>query len=255
MFVSYIILVTFNKTKGIYHKNMNEKIPNTDLELVEIKGALCLTDNKMLLKVDFADETSRLQPHVIKSELLVRASKIKGVARPIAIDATAGLGFDSLLLAAADFEVYMFEKNEVIAKLLEDALTRAKNAKIAGDAEDVSSASNNLLTANVAKRMHLYKTDSVCAMREMSDKIMPHVVYLDPMFPARKKSAAVKKKFQLLHKLELPCEDEGELLDAALSTTARKIVVKRPIKGAYMAGVKPSYSLCGKTIRYDVISR
>ena len=80
------------------------------------------------------------------------------------------------------------------------------------------------------------------------------MVLLDPMFPARTKSAQVKKKFQLLHHLESPCEDEAELLDAALAARPRKVVIKRPPKGPYLAGKKPSYSLTGKAVRYDVIA-
>ena len=81
----------------------------------------------------------------------------------------------------------------------------------------------------------------------------PDVVYLDPMFPERRKSAAVKKKFQLIHHLEAPCQDEDALLAAAISAAPRKVVVKRPAKGPNLAGVKPSHSLAGKAVRYDVI--
>ena len=45
-----------------------------------------------------------------------------------------------------------------------------------------------------------------------------------------------------------------ELLDAALAAHPRKVVIKRPPKGPYLAGKKPSYSLTGKAIRYDVIA-
>ena len=81
----------------------------------------------------------------------------------------------------------------------------------------------------------------------------PDVIYLDPMFPERRKSAAVKKKFQLIHHLEAPCQNEGALLAAAISAGPRKVVVKRPAKGPYLASVKPSHSLAGKAVRYDVI--
>ena len=78
-------------------------------------------------------------------------------------------------------------------------------------------------------------------------------VYLDPMFPERTKSAAVKKKFQLLHHLEQPCTDEESLVEAALAVHPRKVVIKRPVKGPLLAGVKPSYQLAGKAVRYDVL--
>lgn len=81
----------------------------------------------------------------------------------------------------------------------------------------------------------------------------PDIILLDPMFPERQKSGLVKKKFQLIHNLECPCNDEKEMLEAAMAAEPKKIIIKRPLKGPYLAGVKPSYSLTGKSIRYDCI--
>ena len=100
--------------------------------------------------------------------------------------------------------------------------------------------------------MTLYYEDSIKAMRELKEK--PDVVYLDPMFPLRTKSGLVKKKFQLIHELEKPCEDEKELLEAALSAALVRVVIKRPLKGECLAGVKPDYSIEGSTVRYDCIN-
>ena len=61
------------------------------------------------------------------------------------------------------------------------------------------------------------------------------------------------KKFQLLHHLEAPCTDEEGLLRAAIACGPRKVVIKRPAKGPYLAGIKPSYSIDGKAVRYDCI--
>ena len=83
---------------------------------------------------------------------------------------------------------------------------------------------------------------------------VPDVIYLDPMFPERSKSSLVKKKFQLLHELERPCDSEEELLEAAISARPRKIVIKRPRKAPSLAGRAPSHTLSGKKIRYDVIA-
>ena len=90
-----------------------------------------------------------------------------------------------------------------------------------------------------------YKNDSNAALKR------PDVIYLDPMFPERQKSGLVKKKFQLIHYLEAPAENEEALMQAAIAARPLKIVVKRPAKGPYLAGLKPSYSLDGKAIRYD----
>ena len=206
------------------------------LELREGAAGLALAGDGMELTCDLARLLPRLRPDRLGRELLVRAARVRGVAAPTAVDATAGLGEDSLLLAAAGFTVTMYEKDPVIAALLQDALERAAN-------EPQLSA--------IVERMTLVEGDSVAAPREMG--AAPDVVFLDPMFPERTKSAAVKKKFQLLHRLERPCEDERELLDAALAAGPRKVVIKRPPKGPCLAGVRPSHAVAGKAVRYDVI--
>ena len=176
--------------------------------------------------------------------MLVRAAKSEKEGRK-AIDATAGFGEDSLLLAAAGFTVDLYEQDCVIAALLKDALDRA--------------ADDPALAAAVSRmRLHAGE-DSIAGLRHTAELIgrgelaAPDVVYLDPMFPERTKSAAVKKKFQLLHHLEQPCADEETLVEAALAERPRKVVIKRPVKGPLLAGVKPSYQLAGKAVRYDVL--
>lgn len=206
------------------------------LELRRDDEGLALVGDGMVLRADFSRLLPRLRADRIGRELLVRAARTRGVATPTAVDATAGLGEDSLLLAAAGFTVTMFEKDPVIAALLRDALDRA---------------ANDSRLAEAVARMTLVEGDSVAGLRELG--FSPDVVFLDPMFPERTKSAAVKKKFQLLHHLERPCEDEEGLLAAALSARPRKVVIKRPPKGPWLAGAKPSHSLTGKAVRYDVI--
>jgi len=174
--------------------------------------------------------------------MLVKAARVKGVEAPRAVDATAGLGEDSLLLAAAGFTVTLCEADPVIAALLEDALARASAHEVLGP---------------IVERMHLVAGDSRIALERAgaSTGAQPDVVYLDPMFPGRTKTAAVKKKFQLIHGLERPTEplDEESLLQAALAARPRKVVIKRPVKGPYLAGVKPSHAIAGKAVRYDCI--
>lgn len=208
------------------------------LELQQTQAGLTLAGDGMTLTPDFADMLPRVRAGALARELLVRAAKVKAPTGtvPLAVDATAGLGEDSFLLAAADFEVLLFERDPVIAALLADALERARRASA---------------TAEIAARMTLVGSDSTEGLCHLDRT--PDVVYLDPMFPERRKSAAVRKKFQLLHHLEHPCDDAAALMEAALASHPKKIVVKRPVKGPHLAGVKPSYSLAGKAVRYDVI--
>jgi len=201
---------------------------------------LSLTDGRMTLTGDLSSMKKRIRPDRLAGESLIKAARIKNSSgkRPVAADATAGLGEDSFLLAAAGFEVLMFERDPVIAALLDDALRRA--------AEDPD-------IADIAERMSLTPGDSAEGMAKLSES--PDVILLDPMFPGRKKSGLIKKKFQLLGRLEPPAADEDQtrLVRAALAAGPQKIVIKRPEKGGFLGGIKPSYSLSGSTVRYDVI--
>lgn len=197
---------------------------------------LTLFSGDLSLRGDFTRMIPRLRKGSLEREFLVKAARIRNQAPTVAVDATAGLGEDSLLLAAAGWTVYLCEFDPVIGALLEDALLRAAEIpELAG----------------ITSRMHLLKGDSRELLRKLSFR--PDIVLLDPMFPGRQKSGLVKKKAQLLQKLERPCEDEEGLLQAAAAAGPRKIVIKRPVKGPYLAGKKPDYSITGKTVRYDCL--
>ncbi len=198
---------------------------------------LCLTNGDISMCGDFGKLKKRLKPNNLNGEMLVKAARLKNVPGSITVvDATAGMGEDSFLLAAAGFHVKLFEYNPVIAVLLQDALRRGL--------EDEE-------LATIVSRMEFIPGDSLVYLSSTEEK--PDVVYLDPMFPARQKSGLIKKKFQLLQKLESPCAEEKDMLEAAMKADPIRIVIKRPQKGPYLAGRKPSYSIAGKAIRYDCI--
>ncbi len=191
--------------------------------------------NGPVLHGDFTRMLPRLKQNNLAGELLVRAARIKNADHALtALDATAGLGEDSLLLAAAGFHVKLFERNPVIYELLRDTVRRAAQEPA---------------LAEIVGRMELFHGDSVDAMAALSDA--PDVILLDPMFPERQKSALVKKKLQMIQKLEIPCLDEATLLRTAMLARPKKLIVKRPPKGPFLAGVKPDHALTGKAVRFD----
>lgn len=200
-------------------------------------SGLTLKKGSLEMKGDLSKMLPRLKRDNLLREFIVKAAKIKGSEGNLtAVDATAGMGEDSILLAAAGFNVKLYEYDPVIAALLRDALKRA------GETEELK---------EIVGRMELIEENSIEAMKNLG--YVPDVIVLDPMFPERQKSASVKKKFQLLQQLEFPCDEEEKLLQAAMLAKPHKIVIKRPLKGPLLAGVKPSYSLSGKAIRYDCI--
>lgn len=206
-----------------------------DMQLRRTSEGLALVAPGMQLCGDFSHLLPRVRSRRLQRELLVRAVKPKAFGPDsVAVDATAGLGEDAFLLAAAGLRVHLFERDPVIAALLRDALDRAR-----ADAE----------LAPIARRMQLEEGDSISALPHLPFAV--DVVLLDPMFPAKRKDAASRKKLQMIQRLERPCEDEAALLHAAFAAHPRKVVAKRPAKGPFLAGEKPSYSLAGTTVRYD----
>lgn len=207
-----------------------------ELTLVVDSAGLSLVGCGMRYQGDFARMLNRVTKGRLHHEMLVKIAKTK-TERPIAVDAAAGMGEDSFLLAAAGYEVYLFERDKVIAALLRDALRRALQ-------DD--------RLREIVGRMRLIEGNSIERMPKLD--IKPEIVYLDPMFPPRKKSGLIQKKLQLIQKLEQPCADEQELFDAAVSLRPKKIIIKRPLNGALLADQKPSYTVKGKAIRYDVVA-
>ena len=256
--------------------------PDAPVWLSVDAAGLSLTDGDQAMRGDFTKLQKRLQYHNLTHELLVKATKVKGRERLRVIDATAGMGEDSLLLAAAGCEVTLYEQDPVIAALLQDTMRRAlgeaalheivmRMQLVEGDSidhlrrlgeagtgsdapEDNAGHACPALTASAATGNGAdASTSGAEVTTNGADTALkrPDVIYLDPMFPERQKSGLVKKKFQLIHYLEAPAENEETLMQAALAARPFKIVVKRPAKGPYLAGLKPSYALDGKAIRYD----
>lgn len=203
-----------------------------DMTLLLDTTGLSLVGYGLKYQGDFEGMVRRITQGRLQHEMLVHVSKTKK-ANPTAIDATAGMGEDAFLLAAGGYHVTMYERNPVIAALLKDAMERAKK--------------NDLLKA-VIDRMELVEGDSIQSIPSMG-KV--DLVYLDPMFPARQKSGKINKKLQLIQRLEQPCVDEVALINAAKAVKPQKIIIKRPLKGAYLANLSPSYTTKGKAIRYD----
>jgi 16S rRNA (guanine1516-N2)-methyltransferase len=169
-------------------------------------------------------------------QMIAKAVGVQPGVRPSVLDATAGLGRDAFVLASLGCAVTMSERQPIIAALLEDGLARA-----AHDAE----------VAPIAAQMRLLQGNAIELMRDWQGE-PPQVIYLDPMFPHRDKSALVKKEMRLFRPLVGDDPDAPALLEAALALASHRVVVKRPRKAPIIEGAKPSYALEGKSSRYDI---
>ncbi len=212
-----------------------------ELDLCLKNGALSLLDQKsgQVLAVDFNSPAwrHRAAGHV-RGEQLVKAvfGRHKPGHGPLQVtDATAGLGRDAWLLALAGAQVIACERHPVVFALLSDGVQRA--------------AAEPAL-AETASRLRLLQGDftGLCPLSEPAD-----VIYLDPMFPPRQKSAKVKKDMQLLHHLLGAGQDDADaMLRTALTQPVGKVVVKRPRLAEPLAGRRPTSQVTGKASRFDV---
>ncbi len=189
--------------------------------------------------VDFSSAGSRYRRNKGGGELIVRAVAGNKKLRPSVLDATAGLGGDSFVLASHGYPMTLMERSPIVALLLDDGLQRG----LCSDDAEVRA---------IVQRMHFQSGDSQGYLEHLADADCPDVVYIDPMFPASRKSAQVKKEMQAFQKIVGADSDSAELLDAALNKAVHRVVVKRPLKAENLAGRAPSFALKGKAVRFDV---
>ena len=159
--------------------------------------------------------------------------------KPTVVDATAGLGRDSFVLATLGCRVFAQERQPVVAALLADGLQRA-----ASDPD----------IADIIARISLQYGSSHELLQPVGEPAhKPDVVYLDPMFEHDdKQTAQVKKDMQAFRAVVGKDSDADDLLEKALACARCRVVVKRARKAAPLAGLEPSYALTGKANRFDV---
>ncbi|KPN72021.1 class I SAM-dependent methyltransferase [Neisseria sp. 83E34] len=198
--------------------------------------SLCKVGEKGWVKVDFVSGAAQYRRTKGGGELIAKA--VNHTAKPIVWDGTGGLGRDAFVLAALGLQVRVFEQNPVVACLLADGLARA------AESEEM---------AEITGRITLCFGNAIALMPELvKHQGKPDVVYLDPMYPERQKSAAVKKEMAYFHDLVGMADDEAALLRVARETAKKRVVVKRPRLGNFLNHEKPAYQYSGKSTRFDV---
>lgn len=171
-----------------------------------------------------------------RGQSIAKAVGLKSGANPSVVDATAGLGRDAFVLASLGCRVLMLERSPVVAALLQDGLTRAY-----ADPE---------IGAWMQERMQLQSGPALAGLQCLTES--PDVVYLDPMFPHKKKSALVKKEMRVFQSLVGPDLDADALLPAALAVARKRVVVKRPDYAGWLNDMAPSSAIETKNNRFDL---
>lgn len=219
------------------------------LEDTQAEFALQVTDDGLQLQQLGADTAGPVRVDFVEGsaahrrlfgggsgQMIAKAVGIQPGVRPRVLDATAGLGKDAFVLASLGCEISLIERQPIIAALLEDGLIRGLRDREIGP---------------IIAQMRLLTGNSIELIRSWEGE-PPQVIYLDPMFPHREKTALVKKEMRLFRPLVGDDLDAPALLEAALLLATHRVVVKRPRKAPSIDGPKPGYALDGKSSRYDI---
>ncbi|MBV0933475.1 class I SAM-dependent methyltransferase [Marinobacterium weihaiense] len=203
--------------------------------------SLCATGRKRPgpVKADFVSGAvaHRRQFGGGAGQLIAKACGLKGGIRPSIVDATAGLGRDAFVLATLGCRVHMLERSPVVHALLESGLVEAEQSPELAD---------------ILARMSLEHADGRQWLEQCSSEQAPDLVYLDPMFPHTDKKAQVKKEMLAFRELVGYDSDDRELLAAALQAARCRVVVKRARKAPAIEGPAPTFTVDGKSSRYDI---
>jgi len=175
-----------------------------------------------------------------RGQAIAKAIGMKSGVTPSVLDTTAGMAGDAFVLATLGCSITLLERSPIIFALIEDAVQRA--------------SLNQSFAKILEQGFVIVNRDAREYIREQiaAGTRQPDVIYIDPMYPHKKKSALVKKDMQILQRLHGSDDDAGELLNIALSYARKRVVVKRPIQAKTISEKKPSTNIKSKKTRYDI---
>lgn len=173
--------------------------------------------------------------HQKKKHALGPFTKALGKSTQTIVDMTCGSAGDSLFMLALGLKVYAFERNPIIAFLLEDA----KRFYLEGGDE-----------LALALQNFDFQYGSALQNSELLKSV--DAIYYDPMYPVKKKSSALaRKEIEMFKKIAGTDEDKESVLQQVFQIKGPRIIVKRPLREGPLL-MKPTGSFSGKTTRYDL---
>ncbi len=223
---------------------LNKKDSQYDLQLIFHDDLIELFDTQLntSISIDFLKGAMahRQQFGGGRGQAIAKAIGLKSGITPTVLDATAGLAGDAFVLATLGCPVTLIERSPVLFCLLENALERAT---LNEGFEQMSQQGFSIIHQNAIDYINEQRS---------KQQMPPDVIYIDPMYPERKKSALVKKDMQILQRLHGPDDDADSLLNNALLFAKKRVVVKRPTHAKTLNEKKPNTCIKSKKTRYDI---
>ena len=187
-----------------------------------------LSANALPIFSDFDDWTKNYDDRLLKNA-------IKGLPDNFTcLDVTAGFGKDALEISKSQNckSIVLLEKERWTFLLLQDGLNNV----------------TSLEAIDLLKKFQVFHIDNMKFLKTTSCDF--DLIYIDPMFSGVHKSKA-KKHMQALRELSSSL-NQTSILDTSLNSANYRVVVKRHKHMDYLEGHKPSRSIEGKVVRYDI---
>lgn len=234
----------------------NKKNDKYDLQLLFHDDLIELYDRRLntVISIDFLKGAlaHRQQFGGGRGQAIAKAIGLKSGIIPSILDATAGLAGDAFVLATLGCPITLIERSPAIYALIENAVERASlsenfQAILKQGFHIINCDANDYIRSALARKTTDH--DDTCKTESM---MPPDVIYIDPMYPERKKSALVKKDMQILQRLHGQDDNIAELLENALLYAKKRVVVKRPINAETLSTRTPNTCIKSKKTRYDI---
>lgn len=221
---------------------LHEKDQSFELQLIYGEERIELYDKQLntSIYVDFVNGAlaHRQQFGGGRGQAIAKAMGLKQSKNPKVLDVTAGLARDAYILATLGCRMTLVEKSPILSTLIQDGVNRGLEHE----------QSRPILSDNFI----IHNQDSINFLKNLDKNHYPEIIYLDPMYPDRKKSALVKKDMQILQRLLGKDENSEALLETALSYATERVVVKRPVHAPQLTKTRPTTSIHSKKTRYDI---
>jgi len=224
-------------------------LPLTDRSGLKFNYVLALRDSRLELRKEADPKAAPLFADFLSGPVyyrfihdrrinqpLAKAAGVKRGYRPSVLDATAGFGEDSFVLASLGCRVTMIERSKVIYALLADGISRC------GENDRVKRVFEERVTLKLADSIEYLDSSTICY----------DTVFLDPMYPWQSKSSLNKQKMRILREVVGNDNDGSELLSAALNRAVKRVAVKRPARAGHLDEREPSFAITAKSSRYDI---
>ena len=205
--------------------------------LHEVESEEIMKQRESSLRVDFVKGpvAHRLRFGGGRGQDIAKAMGMRAGKTPTIIDATAGLGRDSFLLASLGAQVTLIERSDEMHALLAQGMQRA--------------AAEGGVFGEIIERMTLLKGDA----KDLIPTLSGEAILVDPMHPPRKNSALVRKELRQVRDIVGTDDDAADLVNLALLHASNRVVLKWPAKADPIEGVRAcTHQIRGKSTRYDV---